>query len=82
VRTLSIGGVYGAPRNGLLYRKEASDKMVLFGAMPVDQVPEELRESLKMQQAMDHHAFKACAKILGITVDESFIAEHAKQNNY
>ena len=89
VRSLKVGGKWGIPRCSIFYEKTGHDQMKLenfllpklaghmieAGLVFKDQEYHPTVEDLKMAQAMDHHAFLACCKLLDIEVDDSILDE-------
>ena len=87
VRSLKVGGKWGIPRCSIFYEKVGHDSMKLenfllpklaehmieAGLVFEGMEPHESVEALKQAQAQDHHAFKACCKLLDIAVDDSIL---------
>ena len=75
--SLRIGGIWAIPRCALKYQKDSETTIKLIGYLKIDDEDEVIRPhvaaDLKMAQAMDHHALKACCEKLGFEVDESIL---------
>lgn len=84
VNSLRIGGKWEIPRCLISYEKVAKNKMKLDNYLTPEwakhmidsKLVDKKVEELKMAQAMDHHAFKACCAKLGIEVDDSVLNEN------
>jgi hypothetical protein len=72
IAKLRVGGVWAIPRCAMTYQKVSDKKIKLIDFM------ESKNKDVKMAQALDHHALKACCKKLFIEVDESLLEKKPK----
>ena len=71
---IAEGGTWGVPRSGLLFERRGT-KLVLVNVMPLDEIPEDERESLAAYQREDYRIIKEQFEFVGIPV-ESEVADY------
>ena len=68
-RMLNDGGIWGVPRSGLMYRKDAADaRLVLYARMPWECEMPMSEAQLREQQDHDHANIVEMFSAIGIAV--------------
>lgn len=73
-RTMRDGGVWGIPRSGLMFKRQA-DALVLVAQMPHDPAMPITREQLIEQQESDYEGTREHFGAAGVTVKKGLIPD-------